>query len=250
MTATMQRTSLFSLTAIFTMTLPAIAPAQLLHDDFSSGTIDAAVWQQRAPFYDSSVYAADGYANFVNRGQLVTIDTFDVPFEISGRFSFVGSTYDNLRIVTRTDAISTNPWFEVDRGIQFTLSLRNGDWNDQPGNIGIAVGQYPNATTVLGYTTFSLIPNVFYDFRIVDSGSSVSLFITDLDNPILTASSTSSFGSQIAIYNREGTGGGSSISAGSAVRLDYVTVVPEPSTYALLLLSGAASLYALKRRKR
>jgi hypothetical protein len=29
----------------------------------------------------------------------------------------------------------------------------------------------------------------------------------------------------------------------------YVTPVPEPSTYALLLLSGAASLWALKRRK-
>lgn len=29
---------------------------------------------------------------------------------------------------------------------------------------------------------------------------------------------------------------------------DSVAFVPEPSTYALLLLSGAASLYALKRR--
>lgn len=31
--------------------------------------------------------------------------------------------------------------------------------------------------------------------------------------------------------------------------LTYVATVPEPSTYALLLLSGAASLWALKRRK-
>ncbi|MFZ4484095.1 MAG: PEP-CTERM sorting domain-containing protein [Chthoniobacterales bacterium] len=28
-----------------------------------------------------------------------------------------------------------------------------------------------------------------------------------------------------------------------------VEVIPEPSTYALLLLSGAASLFALRRRK-
>ena len=33
------------------------------------------------------------------------------------------------------------------------------------------------------------------------------------------------------------------------VGLDDVQLVPEPSTYALLLLSGAASLWALKRRK-
>ena len=32
-------------------------------------------------------------------------------------------------------------------------------------------------------------------------------------------------------------------------RLDDVQLVPEPSSYALLLLSGAASLWAFKRRK-
>jgi hypothetical protein len=35
----------------------------------------------------------------------------------------------------------------------------------------------------------------------------------------------------------------------STVGFDNVGVVPEPSTYALLLLSGAASLWALRRRK-
>lgn len=245
----MKRRSLSSVLVALPMIFPSLGLGQLLHDDFSSGSIDTTIWQPVAPFYDSSISSAGGYATFVNRGQLLTSGTYGTSLDISGRFSFAGSTYDNFRIVTRTDGISTNPWYEMDRGIHFTFSLRNGDWNDQPGNIGIAVGQYPNATIILGYTTFSLVPNASYDFRIVDTGNAVSLFITDLNTPIITASTTSNFGGRIALYNREGSGGGSSISAGSTVRLDYITVVPEPSTYALLLLSGAAWLGALKRRR-
>jgi len=55
-----------------------------------------------------------------------------------------------------------------------------------------------------------------------------------------------------AVLEIDSTGNVSTFAAGvggNGGGLSYVAAVPEPSTYALLLLSGAASLWALRRRK-
>jgi hypothetical protein len=178
----------------------------LLYDDFSSDSINTLLWQPVKPFYDSSITESDGVATFVNRGQLLSVDSFYGPIDIRGRISLTGSTYDIFRIVTRADGISNNPWHELS-GIQFSFSMHNGDWGEGLGNISIDLLNYPHSSQ-LSYGNFPIAPNVYYDFRLTDDGSNVALFLSDLDTPLITASDSSIIGNSLGLYNREGVGGG------------------------------------------
>ncbi|MEI6702438.1 MAG: PEP-CTERM sorting domain-containing protein [Deltaproteobacteria bacterium] len=218
----------------------------LLNDQFNDSQIDPSTWLMFAPFSDSSMTESGGNAVFTNRGRLLTINSFPTNIDITGRFEFTGNTHDQFYIVTRTDGTATNPWGGIDNGIGFAFAIQN-DSNNTSNNIGIARMDWPSGGAVLTTGTFSLSLNTFYDFRITDDGTNVALYISDLSNPFLTASDSTVFGDKIAMFNREGAGGGSLISAGSVTQLDYVQIVPEPSS--LLLLAATTGVMFVFRRR-
>lgn len=222
----------------------------ILSDNFNGNTINTNLWQASTPFSDSSITESGGNAVFQNRGRLQTAFGLPTGVDITGRFSFVGNSHDSFEISTRTDGITSNPYGYFDHGIAFGLSIM-GDAGNNSGNVWIIHDGYPGPTEYdLARGTFSLTQNTFYNFRITDDGNNLAFFVGDLTTPLLTAIDSSIYGNLIGILNREGSGGGSTISAGSVVQLDFLTVqaIPEPST-SILALVGGLGVYGLRWRK-
>jgi hypothetical protein len=102
-------------------------------------------------------------------------------------------------------------------------------------------------------TTYNAV--IQWNFLDGTNKDTLSLFVDPTD-PILTnnavyaATAFTTDQSTVAAANLR-IGGGTLQSPGVLVNsIEIGTVVPEPSTYALLLLSGAASLWALRRRRK
>jgi len=222
------------------------ATAAILSDDFNDDTIDASIWQASTPFSDSSISESGGNAVFVNRGRILSNASLPTAIEVFGRFSFTGNIHDQFSIATRTNGVTTNQYAEFDLGISFRFQIQN-DLGSTTNNVVIARLSHPDVTPIIAQGTYNLALNTPYDFRIVDDGTNVSLYINDLNTPFLTASDSTSPGDRLGILNREGSGGGSSLSDGSVVQLDYIHVVPEPTT--LLLVSIAGVLISSRRRR-
>lgn len=231
-----------------TAALTSLAHSSLiLSDQFNDSTIDTALWQTSTPFGDSSITESGGNAVFVNRGRLLSLASMPTAIDITGRFTFTGNVRDQFNILTRTTGVSTNQWYEFDTGMSFRFQIQN-DLGSTANNIKIAHGGFPGPSPDLVTGTYSLALNTPYDFRITDDGTNVALFINDFTTPILTATDSSVLGDKLGIYNREGSGGGSSISAGSTVRLDYIQVVPEPRTALFGLALCGVSLWRRRMR--
>lgn len=219
--------------------LTSSTSAHLISDNFNNGIIDTSAWQIITPFGDSSITESGGDAVLANKGWLLSASLLPTALDITGRFQFTGSVHDQFKVVTRASGtFADNPFGEVDLGIGFEFWMMT-DSGSPVNNLKIVRNTNPGSTPILSEGTFAISLNTYYDFRLTDDGTSLALYISDLSTPFLTATESSVLGSRLAIYNREGTGGGSSISDGSIVRLDYVQVVPEPSS-ALLLFAGAA----------
>jgi hypothetical protein len=236
---------------VITSALAAIAlishtAAALLRDDFNGSSIDTGLWQTSTPFSDSSVTESGGNAVFANRGRLLSRASFPTSIEVTGRFTMTGNIHDDFKLFTRTDGASTNQFGELDLGIRFEFSIQE-DGGSTTNNIKIGRNDYPGSSPNLTTGTFALALNTPYDFRITDDGTNLALYINNLTTPFLTASDSTVIGHHLGIYNREGSGGGSSISDGSVTRVDFVEVVPEPSVVVFAALSTLA--FALRRNR-
>jgi hypothetical protein len=242
------KTKLFSFLALCLL-LSCKAQAQILYDDFNGSSINTSLWQTSTPFSDSSITESGGSAVFQNRGRIITINALPTVLDITGSFEFTGNIHDSFYVMTRTDGISTQPWGGFDHGIGFGFEIQN-DLGQTANNIWITDNDYSVSSADLTRGTYSLSLNTLYNFRITDNGNNLALYIGDLTTPLLTASDSSVYGNQVALNNREGTGGGSSISAGSMVKLDYLNIqaVPEPSTAWLALVGGLGASF-LRWRK-
>ena len=234
------------LIALFVCSLSFGAMAQsILSDNFNGSTINSSLWQTSTPFSDSSITEGGGNAVFQNRGRLLSNASLPTDIDITGSFEFSGSIHDSFRVVTRTDGTTSNPPGYFDLGIGFGFEIEN-DLGSTTGNIFIVHDGYPGPSDYdLARGTYSISLDTFYNFRITDDGNNLALYIGDLATPLLTATDSSVYGNQLGLYNREGTGGGSSISTGSVVQLDYLNIeaVPEPTT-AWLAFDGIALFFA------
>jgi hypothetical protein len=220
----------------------------ILSDNFNGNTINPSLWQVSTPFSDSSMTEANGFAVFENRGRILTANAMPTDIDITGSFEFTGNIHDHFSIVTRTDGSTSNPNGYFNDGITFGFEIQN-DLGQTANNITISDFNYPaNTGTVLVSTAYAMSLDTLYNFQITDNGSNLALYINNFTTPILTATDSSVYGDQIGLYNREGTGGGSSISAGSIVQLDYLNVqaVPEPS--AVWLGFSGLTLFLVPRR--
>ena len=226
--------------------------ASILHDDFNDGVVDSNLWTVRLPFSDSDVLEEGGEVIFRNRGALESKLDLPSAVEIYGRFRFTGSEHDQWKIVTRSKGVYSNPYGESDDGIYFQANIKEDNGN-RLNNIKIVHQEIGNSY-VLGTATFAISQGTSYDFRILDDGEQLKLYVSDLVNPLIEVTDSTILGNKLAIYNREGSGGGSTISAGSEMRLDFITVnspIPEPATIAVWSILGLCGVgYGLRRKMR
>jgi hypothetical protein len=180
-----------------------------------------------------------------------TSNTIVVPTNFGGylqtkiNFSITSATANGdffFHLSTVTNTISTFP--------QQLFAKSDGSTNLFLGlSATIGTGIYGTNPLSLNTTYNAVIQWNFLD----GTNDTLNLFVDPTD-PILTnnavyaATAFRTDVSSVAAANLRI--GGSSSTPGVLVNsIEIGTVVPEPSTYALLLLSGAASLWALRRRK-
>jgi len=191
------------------------------------------------------------YAVFENRGRLSTVSPMPSVLDISGSFAFVGNIHDSFQIDTRTDGTSVDQYGGFNSCVQFGFTIQN-DLGQTTSNIAIAVNVSGDTNYIqVARGTYPLALDTFYNFRVTDDGTNVTLCIGNLTTPLLMGSTSLLSGNgnnSVGMCNREGTGGGSSISAGSIVDLDQITIVPEPTTLALVV--GALSCLLVMRHRK
>jgi hypothetical protein len=213
-----------------------------LFDDFNDGVIDAGQWSTFYPsFGNSSLLESSGDLRFHNGAWITSVWQFQNP-TITGRFSINGWAYDRFKVILRSDGVTIDNHWQTrigGLGIQFT-SGANPDygvsqtlqlWNFQTG-------------TLLATAAPTINMGTAYDFSITDSGSAISVYLNNSPVPVLTYATSLSYGNYVEFGNREQAAG--SGPPPYYVNLDYVSIVPEPSSLAILACFGA--LAALRRR--
>ena len=136
-----------------------------------------------------------------------------------------------------------SPYYNFTNNIYVNFSRRGGDDGDKTGQLNVAIAPGWNSLGVIGNFTFS--NDVFYDFRIVDTGSNITLFLGDMGNPFLTVDTTERTGYQIGMENRGVVPWFPTYD--NQVKLDYIKVSTVPdggSTVGLLsiVFLGAVAL--------
>jgi hypothetical protein len=125
------------------------------------------------------------------------------------------------------------------------FNRRGGDDGDQTGiNNLYLTGGYNSPTAIANFT---FLNDTYYDFKILDDGNSLTLYLVDLNNPILSVVTSERTGYQIGIENRGYVPWWPTYD--NEAQLDYISVstVPEPSCFALCGLAG--SLFIFRSRK-
>jgi hypothetical protein len=222
------------------------ASAQIvLFDDFNDGLSDPLKWNVTTPYADSSVREVGGYAEVVNRGTLVSASQFLGPLTVSGRLLISNNAFSNAKVVLRSDGSTIGAQELMGVALQVQVCEDTGLRNQLSlFTIGAPVVQSVS-------TDRSLSLNTWYDFALIDNGTSIQLFWDSSSVPLLELMTSWSPGGRVGFYNREGGSAGSFISAGGAARLDFLSVasaVPEPSAFGL---AGAAIIaLAITRNRR
>ncbi|HEX2697332.1 MAG TPA: hypothetical protein VHM28_06445, partial [Anaerolineales bacterium] len=61
----------------------------------------------------------------------------------------------------------------------------------------------PTVITILAQNSTTVAVGAFYDFKIRDDGTNMQFYVGDLLNPVVSYSTTETFGNRIGFYNRE-----------------------------------------------
>lgn len=194
------RTALFTLNSLVSLgiNLLSATEANFLRDDFVDGRIDNTVWVARTPFSGSAAVESNGVLNMTGRGGLLAIPEFSLPVEIRGSVR-ISSLDEIFRVVTRTRGTQGNPSGEYDDGYAFTFS--NHDTPYVRASIERIVP--PTVITIQTQSPTAIIEGEYFEFRITDDGTNMALYVGDLKSPLISYSTTESFGNRIGFYNRE-----------------------------------------------
>ncbi len=176
-------------------------------DDFEDDVLDASLWEVRTWFAFSAAEETDGVLNLTRRPYFLTRDDWipqgGMPLAVEFDWQFTNAV-NNLTVVLRSDGERRDDQFaEVANGVSVHFSGESdnvrvileiaGDGAEVTGG-----GEFPN------YIPLVLSPGTTYRVRIIDTGSEVSVFVDDLDTPLLVAEVDTSFTvNRIAFFNRE-----------------------------------------------
>lgn len=217
----------------------------LLDDQFAGIAVDSSCWAVSEPFYDSSATVSNGRLSLSNGAGVLSAISYSSPIEVMFSFAFTGGSHDSLRVFTRVDNFHVNGYGPV-HGVGVTFRVQS-DPGDPTNNITLE----NSLGNILCTATVPLVVGVFYEARLVDTGSSLAFFINGSSEPLLTAATIENFGGKVVISNREGAGNYSFISAGSVSTFDYVTIsaIPEPGSYGMFLGLMSIVLCVARRRQ-
>jgi hypothetical protein len=211
------------------LVLGAIVSSQAqttLYDNFSLGAIDTGIWEVREHFPDSDVFTEASNAVLLNRGTLVAVPTHPESTRIKLKFRFTGNQNDVFRVVWRSngdDSNISNGSREFLNGLRVSAQRAHSE-NGFQGSVSLDWSNHPIGGGTLAVLSTNLLANTYYEIRIVDDGNEAKVFWGTNSVPFLSGVHASSYGNRLGMNNREGAGGGSSISAGSRVEIDYVQV--------------------------
>lgn len=217
-----------------------------LIDSFNGISLDTSKWTASEPFSDSSVSVSGGNLILDNRGRVVTQESYSGTVDLVMAFQLTGSAHDVFKILMRTDGVSTNAPGEFDDGLYTEFAVQ-GDTGSTTNNIKMG-----GLTGHMALGTYAFSLNTTYLIRLLDDGTNLTLYINDLINPFLSISTDERGGNQVGFYNREGAGAGSGISAGSEVKVDFVSIsggsrVPDSGSTLALLGVGMLGLVIISK---
>jgi len=201
-------------------------------------------WAVSTETSGSSVLQENGYVQVVNGGAIINNLEFLTPTTIETRFQLTNNERSNLKYVLRSDGVK---YFAERKGVAVQLSSRM-DWDGYINQVALfEIGSSSPVPHVRVTTPLNL--NTWYDLKIVDYSDKVDVYFNGATTPTASITTSYSAGNKLAIYNRHGGADGSWISDGGTARVDYISIVPEPSSLSLLLAGGAV-LMAGRRRNR
>lgn len=178
---------------------PALTGTTLLSDEFD-GTLNSTLWQVLAPQSDSRMSASNGNAVFFQNGVLIAKQDFPAAIEVRGRFGFFGGTYDSFHIALRTDGTLVPPYYPFQSGVGVQFNRRGGDDGDQTGQRNIYLTFGAGRPAVI--TNFTFAQNTYYDFRLVDDGDRLTLYLNNLSTPIASGQVSERGGNKVGMNNR------------------------------------------------
>ena len=185
--------------------------------------MNTSLWSVVLPYGDSSVTEAGGYVSIENNGRLTTQCTMPRAYRISGTFLMANNPYNNFKVVLRTNGV---PIASEAKGIAIQFNVQTdpagGGLTDQ--NVRIISIYDPQGDFTTPYMSASLKLGSWHTFVITDNGIDINLYFDGSYTPKVTAHSTFSVGNKVTFYNREGAGGGSSISANGITSLKNVII--------------------------
>ncbi len=204
---------IFFLTVSLTLLLTK-GEAQVLSDDFNGMTVNTNIWNVILPFAQSQITESGGSLTMTGKGTLATVAGFNSPYEISGSVT-LNNSLEHFSIVLRSDLSVWPPDAGYDEftGINVVFSA---DGNQ------ISIQQFDPSNqnpTFLALTNFNISVGQPYNFKIIDTGTRISLAING--TTLLTGQSTFSTGNKIAFRSREFSNTSSS--------LDYVSITATPT---------------------
>jgi len=186
----------------------ALAGVVLLQDDFNDNSLDSSLWTTvtTGPFSSgASIAEQNQRIEMINRGYLVTVQQFDPltagPIRITGAWTLDEDPpfRDGLVVVTRSDAIRTSNFGNVNSGIGF--SIEEG--------FGVLIVKFVNGgAAVVASATVGVGAGETFKFEILDDGVNLSFTINEVGgdgtSATITATDATDFASDFVLFfNRE-----------------------------------------------